>query len=92
VVVGGRVLGREGVRCSGGAWGGTGVAEGGPVRANIAEALGGSGVAPVAPLRRLGFDDKVVSLGLEGGGGARGAAARGGTVVWLGRWQLSSRA
>jgi hypothetical protein len=68
------------------------VAGGGPVRADVAEALGGSGAAPVAPLRRLCFDDKVVSLGLEGGGGARGAAARGGAVVWLGRWQLSSRA
>jgi hypothetical protein len=34
----------------------------------------------------------VVGLGLEGGGGARGAAAGGGAVVWLGRWQLSSRA
>jgi hypothetical protein len=91
-VVGGRVLGREGVRCSGGAWGDTGVAGGGPVRADIAEALGGSDAAPVAPLRRLCFDDKVVGLGLEGGGGARGAAARGCTVVWLGRRRLSSRA
>jgi hypothetical protein len=59
---------------------------------DVAEALGGSGAAPVAPLRRLCFDDKVVGLGLEGGGGAHGAAARGGTVVWLGRRQLSSRA
>jgi hypothetical protein len=81
VVVGGWVLGREGVRCSGGAWGGAGVARGGPVRADVAEALGGSGVAPVAPLRRLCFGNKVVGLGLEGGGGARGAAAQGGTVV-----------
>jgi hypothetical protein len=91
-VVGGRVLGREGVRCSGGAWGGTGVAGGGLVRADIAEALGGSGAAPIAPLRRLCFDDMVVGLGLEGGGGARGAAARGGAVVWLVRRRLSSRA
>jgi hypothetical protein len=73
---GGRVLGREGVRRLGGARGGTGVAGGGPVRAGIAEALDGSGAARVAPLWRLSFDDKVVGLGLEGGGGARGAAAR----------------
>jgi hypothetical protein len=85
VVVGGRELGREGVRRSGGAWGGAGVAGGGPVRADVTEALGGSGVALVAPLRCLCFDDKVVDLGLEGGGGARGA------VVWLGRQRLSSR-
>jgi hypothetical protein len=70
------VLGREGVRRSGGARGGAGVAGGGPVWAGVAEALGGSGAAPVAPLWRLCFDDKVVGLGLEGGGGARGAAAR----------------
>jgi hypothetical protein len=75
-VAGGRVLGREGVRRSGGARGGAGVAGGGPVWAGVAEALGGSGAAPVAPLWRLCFDDKVVGLGLEGGGGARGAAAR----------------
>jgi hypothetical protein len=56
------------------------------MQAHIAEALGGSGSAPVAPLRRLCFDDKVVGLGLEGGGGA------GGAVVWLGRRRLSSRA
>jgi hypothetical protein len=85
-VVGGRVTGREGILCSGGAWGGAGVAGGGPVWADVAEALGGSGAAPVAPLRCPCFDDKVVSLGLEGGGGARGA------VVWLGRRWLSSRA
>jgi hypothetical protein len=46
------------------------------VRAGIAEALGGSGAAPVAPLRRLCFDDNVVGMGLEGGGGARGTATR----------------
>jgi hypothetical protein len=46
----------------------------------------------VAPLRRLYFDDKVVGLGLEGGGCARGAATQGGAVVWLGRRQLSLRA
>jgi hypothetical protein len=68
------------------------VAEGGPVRADVAVALGGSGAAPVASLRRLCFNDKVVGLGLEGGGGAHGAAARGGAVVWLGRQRLSSRA
>jgi hypothetical protein len=90
-VIGGRVLGREGVRCSGGAWGGAGVAGGGLVRADVSEALGGNDAAPVAPLRRLCFDDKVVGLGLEGGGGARGAAAQGGAVVWLGRRRLSSR-
>jgi hypothetical protein len=56
------------------------------------EALGDSGATPVAPLRRLYFNDKVVGLGLEGGGGARGAAARGGAVVWLGRRWLSSHA
>jgi hypothetical protein len=67
------------------------VAGGGPVRADVAEALSGSGVAPVSPLQCLCFDDKVVGLGLEGGGGARGAAARGGAVVWLGRRRLSSR-
>jgi hypothetical protein len=59
-----------------GARGGVGVARGGPVQNGITEALGGSGTALVAPLRRLCFDDKVVGLGLEGGGGARGAAAR----------------
>jgi hypothetical protein len=48
VVVGGRLLGREGVRRLGGARGGADVAGGGPVRAGITEALGGSGVAPVA--------------------------------------------
>jgi hypothetical protein len=91
-VVGGRVLGWEGVRCSGGAWGGACVAGGGPVRADVAEALGGSGAALVAPLWHLCFDDKVVGLGLEGGGGARGATDQGGAVVWLGRWRLSSHA
>jgi hypothetical protein len=68
----------------GGSWGGkasgarngAGVVGGGPVQAGVAEALGGSSAAPVAPLRRLCFDDKVVGLGLEGGGGAHGAAAR----------------
>jgi hypothetical protein len=58
------------------------------------------GVAQVCPVEdrcgltswRLCFDDKVVGRGLEGGGGARGAAARGGAVVWLGRRRLSSRA
>jgi hypothetical protein len=79
------VLGQEGVRHSGGARGGAGVAGGGPVWADIVEALGGSDAASVAPLRRLCFDEKVVSLGLKGGGGARGA------VVWLGRQRLSSR-
>jgi hypothetical protein len=73
---GGRVLGWEGVRRSSGARGGAGVAGGGPVWAGVTEALGSSGAALVAPLRRLCFDDKVVGLGLEGGGGARGAAAR----------------
>jgi hypothetical protein len=86
------VLGQEGVQHSGGARGGAGVAGGGPVRADIVEALGGSDAASVAPLRRLCFNEKVVGLGLKGGGGARGAADRGGTVVWLGRWRLSSRA
>jgi hypothetical protein len=75
-VAGGRVLGRESVWRSGDARGCAGVAGGGPVRAGVVEALSGSGAAPVAPLRRLCFDDKVVGLGLEGGGGARGAAAR----------------
>jgi hypothetical protein len=84
---GGKVSGARGD-----AWGGAAVAGGGPVRADVAEALGGSGAAPVASLRRLCFDDKVVGLGLEGGGGARGATARGGAVVWLSRRQLSSRA
>jgi hypothetical protein len=70
-------LGREGVQRSGGARDGAGVVGGGPVWAGIAEALGGGGGAtPVAPLWRLCFDDKVVVMGLEGGGGARGAAAR----------------
>jgi hypothetical protein len=75
-IAGGRVLGREGVRRLGGTRGGAGVAGGGPVRAGVAEALGGSSAAPVAPLRRLCFDDMVVGLELEGGGGAHGAAAR----------------
>jgi hypothetical protein len=61
------------------------------VWADVAEALGGSDAAPVAPLQHLCFDDMVDGLGLEGGGGARGAAARGGAVVWLGRRRLSSR-
>jgi hypothetical protein len=86
------VLGREGVRCSGDAWGGAGVAGGGPVRVDVMEALGGSDAAPVAPLRHPCFDDKVVGLGLEGGGSACGATAHGGAVVWLGRRRLSSRA
>jgi hypothetical protein len=38
-----------GVRHPGGAQGGANEAEGGPVRAGIAEALGGCGAAPVAP-------------------------------------------
>jgi hypothetical protein len=75
-VAGGWVLGREGVRRLGSARDGIGVAGGGPVRAGVAEALGGSGAAPIAPLRRLCFDNKVVDLWLDGGGGARGAAAR----------------
>jgi hypothetical protein len=49
VVAGGRVLGWEGIRCPGGAQGGADEAGGGPVRAGIAEAPGGSGAAPVAP-------------------------------------------
>jgi hypothetical protein len=83
-VAGGRVLGREGVRRSGGARGGVGVARGGPVRAGVTEALDGSDAAPVAPLRRLCFDDKVVGLGLEGGGGARGTVARALKALWYG--------
>jgi hypothetical protein len=47
-VAGGRVLGREGVRRPGGARGGADVAGGEPVRVGVVEALGGSGVAPVA--------------------------------------------
>jgi hypothetical protein len=48
VVTGGWVLGREGVRRPGGARGGADVAGGGLVWAGVAEALGGSGAAPVA--------------------------------------------
>jgi hypothetical protein len=47
-VVSGRLLGREGVQHLGGARGGADVARGGPVRAGVTEALGGSGAAPVA--------------------------------------------
>jgi hypothetical protein len=83
-VAGSWVLGREDVRRLGGARGGAGVVGGGPVQAGVTEALGGSGAAPVAPLRRLCFDDKVVGLGLEGGGGARGAAARALKALWYG--------
>jgi hypothetical protein len=46
-VAGGRLLGREGVQRPGGAWGGADVAGGGPVRAGVTKALGGSGAAPV---------------------------------------------
>jgi hypothetical protein len=49
VVAGGRVLGRGGIQRPGGAQGGVDEAEGGPVRAGVVEALGGGGVAPVAP-------------------------------------------
>jgi hypothetical protein len=77
------VLGREGVQRSGGARGGAGVA-GGPVRASVMEALGGRGAAPVAPLRRLCFNNKVVGLGLEGGGDAHGAVARALKWLWCG--------
>jgi hypothetical protein len=48
VVAGGRLLGWEGVRRPGGAQGGVDVAGGGPVQTGIAEALGGSGIAPIA--------------------------------------------
>jgi hypothetical protein len=48
VVAGGRLLGREGVQRPGGARGGADMAGGGPVRAGITKALGGSGAAPVA--------------------------------------------
>jgi hypothetical protein len=64
-MTGGRVLGKEGVRCSGGARGGVGVAGGGPVWADVVETLAGSGAAPVALLRCPCFDDKGVGLGLE---------------------------
>jgi hypothetical protein len=47
-VAGDWLLGREGVRRPGDARGGADVAGGGPVRAGAAEALGGSGAAPVA--------------------------------------------
>jgi hypothetical protein len=59
------VLGREGVQCSGGARGGAGVAGGGPLQADVVEALSGSGTAAVAPLQCPDFDDKGVGLGLE---------------------------
>jgi hypothetical protein len=48
-VVGGWVLGREGVQCPGSAQGGADKAGGGPMRAGIVEALGSGGAAPVAP-------------------------------------------
>jgi hypothetical protein len=48
-VAGGWVFGREGIRRPGGAQGGADEAEGGPVRAGVAEALGGGGAVPVAP-------------------------------------------
>jgi hypothetical protein len=47
-VAGGWLLGQEGVRRPGGARGGADVAGGGPVWVGVAEALGGSGAAPVA--------------------------------------------
>jgi hypothetical protein len=47
-VAGGRLLGREGVRCPGGARGGADVAGGGLVWAGVAKALSGSGAAPIA--------------------------------------------
>jgi hypothetical protein len=49
-VAGRWVLGQEGVRCLGSAQGGTDEAGEGPVWAGVAEALGGSGTASVAPV------------------------------------------
>jgi hypothetical protein len=59
------VLGKEGVRCSGGARGGVGVARGGPVRADVVETLSARGGGAAWPARG------------DGGRWRSGVAARG---------------
>jgi hypothetical protein len=70
------VLRQEDVRRSRGAQDGVDEAEGGPTRAGVTEAPGGRWRSFGSTLRCHCFDVVMGWLGLEGGGGARGAAAR----------------
>jgi hypothetical protein len=75
-VVGGQVLRREDVRCLRSAQDNVDAAGGGSARSGIAKALAGGRRSFSSTLQRHCFDDAMGWPGLEGGVGARGAAAQ----------------